>query len=148
MNGSQTREEKERALLANLQAHRDELRALLAKCSDHWNYEDSIYRFYHGSFKVFGLQERTTEIVSALNALLPEQPMNVDFLQIVAEGTGRSFTPKTNSNWLQETRPIVEAFFHARFMLEMAVKYSAELNEPPQMLPSGWAALLYAFNLR
>ena len=26
-----------------------------------------------------------------------------------------------NENWLHHTRPITEAFFHARFMLEMAV---------------------------
>jgi len=43
--------------------------------------------------------------------------------------------------------PIVEAFFHARFMLEMAVRYS-DLDTPPQTLRSGWAALLYLFKLR
>jgi hypothetical protein len=43
--------------------------------------------------------------------------------------------------------PILEAFFHALFMLEMAVRY-ADLGEPPQMLPSGWAALLYLYDLR
>jgi len=30
----------------------------------------------------------------------------------------------------------------------MAVKYGAELDEPPMPLPSGWAALLYLYNLR
>ena len=43
---------------------------------------------------------------------------------------------------------MIEAFFHARFFLEMAVKYGKELEFPPQMLPSGWAAFLYLFNLR
>jgi len=33
-------------------------------------------------------------------------------------------------------------------MLELAVKYSTELTGRPTMLPSGWAALLYAFHLR
>lgn len=45
------------------------------------------------------------------------------------------------------TRPILEAFFHARFFLEMAVRY-ADLQAPPQPLPSGYAALLYLFGLR
>ena len=30
---------------------------------------------------------------------------------------------------------MIEAFFHARFFLEMAVKYGKELEFPPQMLP-------------
>lgn len=41
-----------------------------------------------------------------------------------------------------------EAFFHARFFLKMAVKYGEELDEAPSTLPSGWAALLYLYNLR
>ena len=32
------------------------LKALLAEVSDHWGYEDPIYRFYHHSFKVYGVQ--------------------------------------------------------------------------------------------
>jgi len=30
----------------------------------------------------------------------------------------------------------------------MAVKYGEELDEPPSALPSGWAAVLYLFNMR
>jgi hypothetical protein len=43
---------------------------------------------------------------------------------------------------------MLEAFFHARYFLEMAVKYGRELELPPTLLPSGWAALLYLYNLR
>jgi hypothetical protein len=42
---------------------------------------------------------------------------------------------------------MVEAFFHARFFLEMAVRY-AHLEQPPNPLPSGYAALLYLYDLR
>jgi hypothetical protein len=69
------------------------------------------------------------------------------FLQIVGEGTGKEFQPEHNTRWLEVTRPIVEAFFHARYFLEMACRY----REPPgkdQPLPSGWAVLLYLYNLR
>ena len=37
---------------------------------------------------------------------------------------------------IRHTRPILEAFAHARFMVEMAVHY-ADLPEPPQPMPSG-----------
>jgi hypothetical protein len=43
---------------------------------------------------------------------------------------------------------VEEPFFHARYMLEMAVGYGKDLERPPAVLPSGWAALLYLFNLR
>jgi hypothetical protein len=42
----------------------------------------------------------------------------------------------------------VEAFFHARHLLRMVCKYAEELPKPPQVLPSGWATVLYLFNLR
>jgi hypothetical protein len=42
-------------LFKNLQAQLPELEALLSQCSNHWGYEDPIYRFYHHSFKVYGL---------------------------------------------------------------------------------------------
>jgi len=49
------------ALFANLKAALPALEALLAEYSGHaWEYEDRIYRFYHGTFKVFWLQNGTT----------------------------------------------------------------------------------------
>ena len=128
------------ALLANLKSSLPALQRLLAECSDHWGYEDGIYRFYHQSFKVYGLQDSTHAIVAALQALAPERRLNPWFTQIVADGTGKTFQPEHNRRWLEITRPIVEAFFHARYFVEMAVRYGKELAAPPNLLPSGWAA--------
>ncbi|MGC8491932.1 MAG: DUF6915 family protein [Syntrophobacteraceae bacterium] len=136
-------------LLSSLKRDLPALEELLERCNDHWTYEDGVYRFYHQSFKVFSrLQATTSKVVEALQALLPETPMNEWFLEIVRQGTGKEFKREDNDNWLPVTRPILEAFFHARFFLEMAVKYARELEFPPQMMPSGWAAFLYLFNLR
>ena len=141
------REILEDDLRASLQAKRDELGHLLKSVSDHWGYEDPIYRFYHQSFKVYSLAESTTTIVKALQQLLPNQPLNAWFLLVVREGTGKEFEIEDNERWLEATRPILEAFFHARYFLEMACRY-AQPPEKNQPLPSGWAALLYLFNLR
>lgn len=136
-------------LLTNLKAALPDLEKLLTSVSDHWGYEDTIYRFYHQSFKVFHqAQGATTRIIKALSDLMPDRPLNKWFMEIVAAGTGREFTYDDNHRWLEATRPMVEAFFHARFMLEMAVKYAKELDEAPTTLPSGWAALLYLYDLR
>ncbi len=53
-----------------------------------------------------------------------------------------------NARWLEVTRPMLEAFFHAKYFLAMACRYGRELDEPPQVLPSGWASLLYLYGLR
>lgn len=135
-------------LLRAIKENLNDLKALRERARSHWEYEDPIYRFYHGSFKVYGVQSLTLEIVSALRALLPDRSLNERFLRIVNDGTGREFTPEANANWEATTRPLLEAFFHARYFLEMVVKYGEELHEPPSSLPSGWAAVLYLFNMR
>lgn len=137
----------EEALLHSLRRDREELERLLARCNDRGAYEDSVYRFYHQSSKVYRLQGRTRVIAQRLQALAPDRPLNPWFLEIVEAGTGKIFKQEDNARWVEVTRPILEAFFHARFFLEMAVRY-ADLQEPPQMLPSGYAALLYLFGLR
>ncbi|MBM3861640.1 MAG: hypothetical protein FJ395_18610 [Verrucomicrobia bacterium] len=143
------REVEEKRLLKRAKKRLPQLKELLAEVSGHWGYEDGIYRFYHQSFKVYyKLQPATSQIVEELQALAPHLKLNPYFRQIVAEGTGKEFKAAHNKNWLKHTRPIVEAFFHARHMLEMACKYAEELKEPPKALPSGWATFLYLYNLR
>jgi hypothetical protein len=135
-------------LFKSLKAALPTLKELHENCAEHWVYEDGIYRFYHQSFKVFRLQTMTQEIVEKLQALAPKRQLNEWFMQIIHEGTGKTFSPEANENWLAVTRPILEAFFHAHFFLKMAVKYGHKLKEPPRILPSGWAAFLYLYNLR
>lgn len=135
-----------RELLGRIKSDLPALRDLLADLNGR-DYEDPIYRFYHHSYKVFNLQNRTEEIVSALRNLLPERNLNPLFLEIVARGTGRVFSRDQNADWPRQTRPILEAFLHARYFLEMAVRYGT-LPEPPKLLPSGWAALLCLYRLR
>ena len=138
--------EAEAALLENLHLRHAELATLFDECSSHWGFEDPVYRFYHQSFKVYAVQEQTVRIVGALESLVPDRMLNAWFRQIVAEGTGRTFRPEDNDKWTALTRPVLEAFFHARFFLEMAVRY-ADLRESPTPLPSGYAALLYLYDL-
>lgn len=134
-------------LLASIKSALPQLKELLDQMNGEWRYEDCVYRFYHQSFKVYGLQGHTTTIVSALSALAAG-PLNEDFMLIVNEGTGKVFEHSHNSDWLRHTRPIVEAFFHAHYFLTMVVKYGTELEEAPSMLPSGWAAVLYLYGQR
>jgi hypothetical protein len=138
----------ERVLLENMRAKSAELKQLLERVNDRWVYEDRMYRFYHGSFKVFDIQRYTAEITAALNGIAPEgRPFCEDFQEIIRAGTGRVFSYESNSRWIEETAPMTYAFLHARYFLEMAVKYGT-LESPPQPMPSGWAAMLCLFEIR
>jgi len=144
------RKAQEATLLANLKSAMPRLTAMLEKCSSHWGYEDPVYRFYHHSFKVYWLQSSTSEIADLLRSLAPDKPvLDPFFEEILRAGAGeKEFHPDHNRDWMVHTRPIVEAFFHARYFLEMSVKYGDELSSPPAVLPSGWAAILCLYNLR
>ena len=130
-------------LFEKLKLNTESFERLLERCNE--ERADAIYRFYHQSFKVYGLQTLTTEVVRGLRSLRPMRPLNTWFTQIVAEGTDKKFSAAHNTRWLEETRPIVEAFFHSSYFLEMAVCSARELTEPPTLLPSSWAAFLYLY---
>jgi hypothetical protein len=138
----------EEALLRNINAQMPDLRTLLKECDDHWGSEDLVYRFYHQSFKVYSIQHLTEQIVTALKGLLPDHLLDGWFMTIVEEGTGRTFERSHNKDWPVHTRPMLEAYWHARYMLGMVVRYGEQLETPLQELPSGWAALLCLYGLR
>jgi len=116
--------------------------------------EDMMYRFYHYSFKVYGLQDTTKKIVEILATLDPKENKNLCsfFAEIVMSSMKVGpFKMKHNNEWTKHTRPIVEAFLHAQYFLAMAVKYGNMFKNrktPPTSLPSGWASLLILYGIR
>lgn len=132
-------------LFNRIKAQLPELKQLLDEESQR---EDEFYRYYHTSFKVYLIQHRTQRIVSVLRKLLPGKELNADFLELIKEGTGQQWTREHNEEWRKHTRPLLEAFFHARHFLAMVVKYGEELEYPPNFMPTGWATVLYLYNLR
>ena len=133
-------------LIPNIKARFLELAEVLKDVS--WREEDSFYRYYYQSFKVYQLQHATLQIVKALKSILPERELNKTFIQIVSEGTGKEWELDHNKEWSKHTRPILEAFYHAKYFLENIIKYGARLDGSPDLLPSGWAAVLCLYNLR
>lgn len=112
-------------------------------------YEDRVYRFYHHSFKVYDLQDLTLRLVAALTRLAPPgTELAADFMTIVAEGTNKTWERSHNSRWAAETRPILEAFFHARYMVEMAAACAALETYPTGLIPTPWATLTTLYGIR
>jgi hypothetical protein len=136
-------------LLARVKARLPQLEELLAQIEDRSGEEDGVCRFYHQSFKVFDLQELTMAGLKLIEEIGGEtDPPHPWYCQIVKEGTGHQFELSMNDDWFRHTRPILEAFWHTKYFTQMMIKYGKELETAPQMLPFGWAAVLWLFELR
>jgi hypothetical protein len=132
---------KDQKLLDAIKVHLPELEQLVEMLE--YDYEDRMYRFYYQSFKVYELQSFTTQALDVLQQIAHaiDRPLSPWFTEITAQGIGVHFAMEHNRNWLVHTRPIVEAFLHAKYFVEMMVKYGREMDTVTPSLPSGWAAL-------
>jgi len=139
---------RDQRLLLKVKRRLPALKKLLRETRGLRAHEDAVYRFYHQSFKVYMLQDLTIRIVEALQDLAPGAPINQAFREILVEGTNKKWDTAHNRRWSYETRPILEAFFHARYFLQMACRHGQGLKRAPSTMPSGWAALLYFFDWR
>jgi hypothetical protein len=140
--------QKDQTLLDSIKANLRDLERL--SIGFQGMYLDGIYRFYHQSFKVYHLQTITLRAVELFRNIgkAPDRQVCPWFEEIIAAGTGFEFQPEDNLNWTLRTRPIVEAFLHAKYFVEMMTRYGRELNSAPNMLPTGWAAILELYNQR
>ena len=101
-----------------------------------------------GISKVLELQKLTLKIVEALQSLAPHLLLNPWFQEIVSDGTGREYNAAASLRPLEVGRPILEAFVHARYFLDMVCKYGKEPKEPHERCPDGWAAVLELYGIR
>jgi hypothetical protein len=78
--------------------------------------EDGIYRFYHGSNKVFFLQDPVKAACTLIKEIGGEDdPPNFEYARIVEAGTAQQFSETTNETWEAETKPILDAFWHTKY---------------------------------
>ncbi len=143
-----TRLQQNQKLLDAIKAELPELECLLR--SFQGMYEDGIYRFYHHSFKVYQLQNWTLRALEVFTSVAKttNNQLSTWFEQIVKAGTGFEWKLEHNADWMLYARPIVEAFLHAKYFLEMMIKYGREMHEAPTSLPSGWASVLELYGQR
>ena len=143
------RHEKSKELLKNIKAKMPELEKLCEDINSDNYYDDAVYRFYNTSFKVYWIQGITKMIIDILKDLAPKDcEYNSYFKNIFEEGTGKKFYREHNKEWEKHTRPMLEAFFHAKYFLDMTVKFGKKFDEAPELLDFGWAGLLSFYGLR
>lgn len=108
-----------------------------------------IYRFYHQSMKVFGYGELIRYSVEFFQSVSPQsRPLNGWFSTIASAGLSKEFRDSTNENWLEETRPLLEAFWHTKYFVNQMSSVADSLQDAPEILPYDWAAVLYLYDLR
>ncbi len=110
-------------------------------------YEELMYRYHYGSFKVYSAQKYTLKIVQVAKELLPGRDFSPSWHSLITQGTGKEFDISVNDQWEEEPLQIVTAFLHMRHFLEMLIKYGETL-ENPETLPYGWATILLLYGLR
>jgi hypothetical protein len=111
---------------------------------------DQKLRRSHGSYKVFYLQDAVKEAFALIEEIGGESdPPHFEYTRIVEAGTAHNFQgERTNTNWDAETKPILEAFWHNKYFINMMVKYATELETVEMPLDYGMAAVLYLYELR
>ena len=140
-------------LLRNIQTRLKEFETVLAEVEDHWSEPDLVYRYYHHSYKVYGIQALTEKMVALLVSVDPKPKdsrggrFDRKFQEIIDAGTGHTFHVNHNPEWSKRGRPMLEAFWHAKYALVHAVD-AAKMGQAPNMLPSGWAGLLSIIGIR
>jgi hypothetical protein len=135
-------------LLQNIKDNRNRIEALLDSFKR--SEPDLVYRFYHQSFKVFGMVQKIRDANKLFSDLAPETTfLNQWYVKITRTALAKKFEGSdTNHRWLETTLPVMQAFWHAKYFLEQMLIAADELDEAPQILPSGWAAVLYLYDLR
>jgi len=113
---------RDQELLQAIKAQLPQLESLLLVFRS--DYEDRLYRLYHRSFKVYSLQAprlKPRSFSGTLARLLVGNSARGS-RKSIADGTGFEFAIEHNRDWLHRTRPIVDAFLHAKYFLEMMIK--------------------------
>lgn len=106
--------------------------------------------FYSQSYKVYKIQRYTMDIIALLRRLCPSgMVFNPLFEEISKAGTkDTKFDLEHNDRWLVVTRPMLEAFLHARFFLSKAVECGCKFDGPPEQLisqPLEWVTIYRLF---
>ncbi len=147
------REQMIKKLFLSIKYNKDEIHKLYEANCGHV-YEDRIYRFYHYSFKVFYLQDSIDDIVAFLEKINPrpidyEPRLNKWFLDIIEDAKKEGgFKMSYNDNFPSHARPIVEAYFHCKYFVDMLESVATKDESPDGMISSSFAAILELYNLR
>ena len=130
------RRQLELLLLERLKQHKTDLKEMLGVMSDHWNYEDHFYRYYHGSFKVYRAQDCRKSFVPAFlpaNGVL-EARFGLLPKRRRQKTRHRQFRRPHRGNYLEEQDFAKRHFFIMTALCLPAMPFDAPFNVTDQSL--------------
>ena len=139
----------EAKLVASIRDRRKEIEKMVEELRDDIEY--SVYRFYHGSFKTYHIQNKTIKAFALLLDLDPREgsvSIKTELVDIVYQGTGIEFKTEHNGRWLEVTGPILTTAFHVLHVLEMMLKHGLPEKVAGGFLEEGWGTVLYQYGMR
>jgi hypothetical protein len=137
------------ALLVRIKECIPELETLLKEMDE--AEDEGVYYYYHSDPRVYGLQHFTKRACALFRQIASHDEGNLTLLFeiVVKEGTNRKVDLIAQSRvWIQDAGPVISAFYHARYFLNQHIKFARELEQSPDTLQPGWAALLCLYGLR
>jgi hypothetical protein len=136
------------ALLERIKKHLPELEVLQKQMDE--VEEAGVYWYYHSDPHTYGLQHFTERAASLFRRIASQGDGNLALLfeVIVMEGTHRPPDLVQSRVWIQDAGPVVCAYYHAKYFIKQHIRYGKELEQSPDTLPPGWAALLCLYGLR
>lgn len=140
--------QRHNALLDRIKKGAADLQVQLDLADQEFGAPDLFYRFYTQSFKTFRIQQYTAKFMECIQTVAGDEKLHPWFLGIIAEGTDKVFDLSHNNEWLKHTRPMMEAYFHSRMVVEQMLWCSKNLTKAENWLDSPWAAVLTIYNLR
>lgn len=152
--------EENNALYSALVAHLPALLTLQSEITAEGGSDDLVSYIYgiQGLAMVYLVQEATEKIMATLISVLPGQQLSSRIKNIIKDGTGidcvlvldgpplRSFGDGFKAAF-DKARPVAEAYLHARFLLNQAVKYGSTPQSPELPYVGGWQALKTIYSL-
>lgn len=110
-----------------------------------------VYRFYHHSYKMYRVQEATSEMLSLFVRIDPKKvrAFAPEFDTIVNNGLDIEKAEWHNQCWNQIGNAMFLAFFHCKSVLEMLMWSVQQCTEAQnKWLSEPWAGCLSVFCLR
>src|ERR1700676_3938422 len=130
---SKTHHERINTLFHRIKARLQELEDVAATLEE--AEEDGVYRLYHGSYKVFDLHDPVKAAFKLIKKIeVDSDPPYSECARIVEAGTKHQFSATTNENWEAETKPILEAFWHTKYFINMMVNKRGDGEEGARRL--------------
>jgi hypothetical protein len=104
--------------------------------------------FYRSDPSVYDLRKLTAQAASLLRDIAADGELALSFEVIMQDATASKLDLTSSRMWILSATPTIAGFYHCRFFVERLVRYGHELEQSPDMLPSGWAAILCLYCLR